>query len=192
MLWRRDVRHKDEAPNRHNILANSVPFVSRRKRRKRLASQATEPCGNMSFVHTFMLAYDGNLSLLEINLCRKGSSLFSASAATKKCAPPFGVRIFLLWRRRRDSNPRGLAPKRFSRPPRYDRFDTPPYAAIIAERAKNVNGGKGSAPQKPSSAAPRFCIERQSMPCCSLYALTVFCKSMVTVMGPTPPGTGVM
>ena len=96
------------------------------------------------------------------------------------------------WRRRRDSNPRGLAPKRFSRPPRYDRFDTPPYAAIIAERAENVNGGKGSAPQKPSSAAPRFCIERQSMPCCSLYALTVFCKSMVTVMGPTPPGTGVM
>ena len=33
---------------------------------------------------------------------------------------------FFLWRRRRDSNPRGLSPKRFSRPPRYDRFDTPP------------------------------------------------------------------
>ena len=31
------------------------------------------------------------------------------------------------WRRRRDSNPRGLAPKRFSRPPRYDRFDTPAF-----------------------------------------------------------------
>ena len=30
------------------------------------------------------------------------------------------------WRRKRDSNPRGLAPKRFSRPPRYDRFDIPP------------------------------------------------------------------
>ena len=103
---RRDVRHKDEAPNGHNILANFVPCISRRKRRKRLASQAAEPCGNMSFIHTFMLTYDGNLSLLEMNLCRKGSSLFSASAATKKCAPPFGVRIFLLWRRRRDSNPR--------------------------------------------------------------------------------------
>ena len=30
------------------------------------------------------------------------------------------------WRRLRDSNPRGLAPKRFSRPPRYDHFDKPP------------------------------------------------------------------
>ena len=28
------------------------------------------------------------------------------------------------WPRGWDSNPRGLAPKRFSRPPRYDRFDT--------------------------------------------------------------------
>ena len=42
---------------------------------------------------------------------------------------------FLLWRRRRDSNPRGLSPKRFSRPPRYDRFDTPPRAKIITRCA---------------------------------------------------------
>ena len=33
----------------------------------------------------------------------------------------------LLWRRGRDSNPCGVAPKRFSRPPRYDRFATSPY-----------------------------------------------------------------
>ena len=32
-----------------------------------------------------------------------------------------------MWRRKRDSNPRGLSPKRFSRPPRYDRFDIPPF-----------------------------------------------------------------
>ena len=32
--------------------------------RKRRAVRAAEPCGDMSFVHTFMLAYDGNLSLL--------------------------------------------------------------------------------------------------------------------------------
>ena len=36
------------------------------------------------------------------------------------------VRTVLLWRRRRDSNPRDVSIKRFSRPPRYDRFDTPP------------------------------------------------------------------
>ena len=29
-----------------------------------------------------------------------------------------------------DSNPRGVAPKRFSRPPRYDRFDNPPDLAL--------------------------------------------------------------
>ena len=39
------------------------------------------------------------------------------------------VQTSFTWRRQRDSNPRGLAPKRFSRPPRYDRFDMPPYVA---------------------------------------------------------------
>ena len=33
----------------------------------------------------------------------------------------------LLWRRERDSNPCEIALKRFSRPPRYDHFDIPPY-----------------------------------------------------------------
>ena len=37
---------------------------------------------------------------------------------------------FLCWRRARDSNPRGLAPKRFSRPPRYDHFDSSPSLLI--------------------------------------------------------------
>ncbi len=37
----------------------------------------------------------------------------------------------LFWRRVRDSNPRGLAPKRFSRPPRYDRFDNSPLLFIL-------------------------------------------------------------
>ncbi len=35
--------------------------------------------------------------------------------------------FYLLWRKRRDSNPRGLAPKQFSRLPRYDHFATLPY-----------------------------------------------------------------
>ena len=37
-----------------------------------------------------------------------------------------GFVLGLFWRKRRDSNPRGLAPKWFSRPPRYDHFDTLP------------------------------------------------------------------
>ena len=39
-----------------------------------------------------------------------------------------------LWRRVWDSNPRDIAVKRFSRPPRYDRFDNPPYELVNTER----------------------------------------------------------
>ena len=41
--------------------------------------------------------------------------------------------LLSFWRRQRDSNPRGLSPKRFSRPPRYDRFDMPPYILLCGE-----------------------------------------------------------
>ena len=37
-------------------------------------------------------------------------------------------------RRGWDSNPCGVAPKRFSRPPRYDRFDTSPCRALCKAR----------------------------------------------------------
>ena len=40
------------------------------------------------------------------------------------------TRVLFVWRRQRDSNPRGVSPKRFSRPPRYDRFDMPPSKNI--------------------------------------------------------------
>ena len=44
----------------------------------------------------------------------------------------FYLFLFLGKRKRRgwDSNPRALADKRFSRPPRYDHFDTSPYVAL--------------------------------------------------------------
>ncbi len=85
------------------------------------------------------------------------------------------------WRKWRDSNPRGLAPKRFSRPPRCDRFDTLPYIKLfwvafcvamswttcgpdrwrdqknnsryISERAVEVAEGRRNAP----CASPNFC-----------------------------------
>ena len=43
-----------------------------------------------------------------------------------------------LWRRGRDSNPCGVAPKRFSRPPRYDRFDTSPYMKLSCDRNHQI------------------------------------------------------
>ena len=36
-----------------------------------------------------------------------------------------------LWRRVWDSNPRDVAVKQFSRLPRYDRFDNPPYIKLL-------------------------------------------------------------
>ena len=38
-----------------------------------------------------------------------------------------GTAFAVFWRRVWDSNPRAREGKRFSRPPRYDRFDNPPY-----------------------------------------------------------------
>ena len=57
------------------------------------------------------------------------------TAPTLESLLKFGVKKYekrknpfsYFWRRKRDSNPRGLSPKRFSRPPRYDRFDIPAY-----------------------------------------------------------------
>ena len=58
-----------------------------------------------------------------------------SSVATKNPTKFVGF----LWRRKRDSNPRGLSPKRFSRPPRYDRFDIPP---LCMPGKNNTNRGQ--------------------------------------------------
>ena len=92
---------------------------------------------------------------LRINaFLRRGPHPMFRLRCNKKMRPTPWVRIFLLWRRRRDSNPCGLAPKRFSRPPRYDRFDTPPYAAIIVECLCIVNGESGQMKRKHQCAGP--------------------------------------
>lgn len=56
-------------------------------------------------------------------------------AATNDLLPfqgsPFGqLGYFSIKRRGWDSNPRALSDKRFSRPPRYDHFDTSPRLAL--------------------------------------------------------------
>ena len=49
--------------------------------------------------------------------------------------PPRKGGDFLL-RRRWDSNPRGVAPKRFSRPPRYGHFATPPGMSLCRDEPR--------------------------------------------------------
>ena len=54
---------------------------------------------------------------------------------------------FVFWRRQRDSNPRGISPKRFSRPPRYDHFDMPAYLFVISI-SLHRNGFQDSCPSE--------------------------------------------
>ena len=52
------------------------------------------------------------------------------------------LRMRIFWRREWDSNPRDVAVKRFSRPPRYDRFDIPAYSALPCAAFRAIGFGK--------------------------------------------------
>ena len=73
-------------------------------------------------------------------VCKPTSNPFESlfQSNLKKQGRTASVRLCSHWRRLRDSNPRGLAPKRFSRPPRYDRFDKPPHKKIFYILSKIV------------------------------------------------------
>ena len=49
------------------------------------------------------------------------------------------LQLLFSWRREWDSNPRALADKRFSRPPRYDHFDISPFAFLLFCTSKGKN-----------------------------------------------------
>ena len=70
--------------------------------------------------------------------------------------------LLCFWRRGRDSNPCGVAPKRFSRPPRYDRFDTSP---------KKMELLIGVEPM--TSSLPRMCSTNWAIAASHLF---VFCR----------------
>ena len=98
-----------------------VGFLWRRKRDSFL-SFARQPWSAV-----FMLCKSLRAAAKNDALCRFLNALvriplikYRKTKRTSVFACPF------CWRRKRDSNPRGLSPKRFSRPPRYDRFDTSP------------------------------------------------------------------
>ncbi len=69
---------------------------------------------------------DSNFHIKMQSILMCGGSVYPLPPPTQK--PTLMGR--LCWRRQGDSNPRGVAPKRFSRPPRYDRFDMPPSINI--------------------------------------------------------------
>ena len=70
------------------------------------------------------------------------------------------------WRRGRDSNPCGVAPKRFSRPPRYDRFDTSPYMNLSFDRNHQIfNCFRNSF----RNALLCYCRSAEKVRCCKAF-----------------------
>ena len=63
------------------------------------------------------------------------SVLFELEAKKEKPRNPHGYWTF--WRRGRDSNPRGIAPKLISSQPRYDHFDTSPCMSNTSLQHEN-------------------------------------------------------
>ena len=55
-------------------------------------------------------------------------SLTTCFSKAKKESPANPLVYWTFWRRVRDSNPRGIAPKLISSQPRYDHFDTAAYS----------------------------------------------------------------
>ena len=62
--------------------------------------------------------------------CSNSTLRFSFTLVIKKSTMPFSAQCFT-WRRRWDSNPRGIAAKLISSQSRYDRFDTSAYLVLL-------------------------------------------------------------
>ena len=100
----------------------------------------------------------------------KNRAKTSEKAITQKREKPQKRSVFkaFWWRRGRDSNPCGRVPKRFSRPPRCDRFDTSPYMncrqadfirySIVLEILLEMRFGATVGVPKKSGVARLFCV----------------------------------
>ena len=117
-------------PKTKKTACTAVFFVWRRRRD--LNSRAGCP--------TYTLSRGASSPLEYFSVCEgycQWSILTSANCKDRFCkAERFFYKnnrsiLEKVWRRGWDSNPRALSDKRFSRPPRYDRFDTPPYMKVL-------------------------------------------------------------
>ena len=84
---RRDVRHKDRALYGRNILANFIALSNHSKGRKRLATQAAEPCGNRLF-GTCLNKYVSGSVLAQNDFMPQGFASFTSPPPQQKNAPP--------------------------------------------------------------------------------------------------------
>ena len=88
--------------------------------------------------------------------CQVPSGSNPNERTAKKKQPPFRVTVSF-WRSGWDSNPRAREGQRFSRPPRYDRFDTAAYkipAAANAAAGTKVEAPSGFEPEQSRMCSP--------------------------------------
>ena len=160
MIWAEGFWLRQSFLARYSLVLNYklCLFRSSREPPTLRAFLQTSACANEKRIGGGIRAFSGAPRQTIINrlFCLTGFSLFKARKA--KCSLSFAAptleslavrntkkdrgwyfQPLSFWRRRRDSNPRGLSPKRFSRPPRYDRFDTPAYSYIIPKYHSVVN-----------------------------------------------------
>ena len=109
---------------------------------------------NIVKVRLFLAESEGHISTIvamaKPNQRTETKSHFSNTKRTSQ------LMSFSCWRRARDSNPRGLAPKRFSRPPRYDHFDMPPYCARYDNTASGLCQPRQSASGFSGKNPPKY------------------------------------
>ena len=87
---------------------------------------------------------------------------FEMSSAREKIEKKTGLlsRFSKLWRRGRDSNPCGIAPKLISSQPRYDHFDTSPYCGGVRRCVTPEKREQETTPATPTAILTRkraFC-----------------------------------
>ena len=124
MLWkRRCVRHKLRAVNDRTFLKTAELF---RTTGKAAGVLLCKPPNFASICRSVRIDCEKQSFFNKIFVRRK--VLHRASEKAKK--HPFRV-LFLLWRKRRDSNSRTVARHRISSAARYDHFDTLPIRRIL-------------------------------------------------------------
>ena len=115
------------------VLAHRRPFQippSIQKSAGRAFARPADLAEKVGF-RTQLRRRDGRLPFSRASACASSGGRFAPLCLLATPLPPNPkghlAMPLLVWRRVWDSNPRGIAPKRFSRPPRYDHFDNSPY-----------------------------------------------------------------
>ena len=107
---------------------------------------------------------------MPLGYCQEANCIFIKNSTRKS-------RCCLFWRRVWDSNPRGIAPKRFSRPPRYDRFDNPPCVRSSSNELNIPYSIFSAPPRYVLLRCPKFFVRHSSQNFDRCHAVSLACSA---------------